>query len=515
MNGGGKKLVEKEHGVKRILKLMAVAVFLLAPVSSLYAAPLRVRLAEFKVTGAANRDELRGSLQALLASRLEGGELQVVDAGEKADLDVAGTYILFGKVFSLDARVSSSGKVVARAFEQGESADDTIPAMGRLAQKLLQEIGKYAAKGGEASGAAVAVRGVQESKGEVIRPEPAAAKNAEGDIIRAERSVRAEGSGMIGQRLEGDLLGMALIRRIDAEQREIVVADQKEIRLYLQGKELRLLAAEKGFGEDENIIGIDSADLDSDGTAELYVTALRGSELSSRVYLVEKGGLRKIASDLPYYFRAITIKGAERKVLAQQMGRDEDFFGDLYEVAKKGSGFTIVNPVRLPRFANLFNTNIIPAKGGGELFVVLHPDGYLLVYDRKGENLWRGSDKFGGSETYFHREDSQNMRVTGSQYRKRFIEQRLTVTASGEVIVPRNEGSFVMGNSRSFNKSSVYAFAWNGAALEELWHTKVSQNYLADYAYDQESRELILLEVVKKEGLGEKGASAIAVKRVE
>lgn len=502
--------------MKRFLILMAAAAFLLVPVSSLFAAPLRVHLAEFKVTGAPNSDELRGSLQALLASRLEGGELQVVDAGEKADLDVAGTYILFGKVFSLDARVSSpSGKVVARAFEQGESADDTIPAMGRLAQKLLQEIGKYVAKGGEASGVAVAVQAAREPRGELIRPETVRAKKPEGDIIRAERSVRSEGSGMIGQRLEGDLLGMALIGRVDAEQRVIAVADQKELRLYSQGKELSLLATDKGFGEDENIIGIDSADLDSDGTAELYVTALRGSELSSRVYLVEKGGVRKIASDLPYYFRAITLKGTERKVLAQQMGRDEDFFGDLYEVAKKGNGFTIVNPVRLPRFANLFNTNILPGKGGEELFVVLHPDGYLLVYDRKGENLWRGSDKFGGSETYFRRDDSQNMRVTGSQYRKRFIEQRLTVTVSGDVIVPRNEGSFVMGDSRSFNKSSVYAFAWNGAALEELWHTKVSQNYLADYAYDQERKELVLLEVVKKEGVGEKGASAIAVKKVE
>jgi hypothetical protein len=61
----------------------------------------------------------------------------------------------------------------------------------------------------------------------------------------------------------------------------------------------------------------------------------------------------------------------------------------------------------------------------------------------------------------------------------------------------------------------VYSFAWNGAALEERWHTKPSQNYLADYAYDEARKELVLLEVVKKPGMFEQGASAISIKKVE
>jgi hypothetical protein len=59
------------------------------------------------------------------------------------------------------------------------------------------------------------------------------------------------------------------------------------------------------------------------------------------------------------------------------------------------------------------------------------------------------------------------------------------------------------------------AFRWNGAALDEVWHTKESQNYLADYYYDAVLKELVMLEVVKKEGLLDKGASTIAVKKVE
>ena len=72
-----------------------------------------------------------------------------------------------------------------------------------------------------------------------------------------------------------------------------------------------------------------------------------------------------------------------------------------------------------------------------------------------------------------------------------------------------------MGDSRSYNKNSIYAFAWNGATLDELWHTKLSQNYLSDYLYDEARKELLLVEVVKKEGLIDMGASAISVKKIE
>ncbi|HZV82141.1 MAG TPA: VCBS repeat-containing protein, partial [Geobacteraceae bacterium] len=275
------------------------------------------------------------------------------------------------------------------------------------------------------------------------------------------------------------------------------------------------LEVEKNFASSDKIISIDCADLDGDKIPELYVTMLNGENLASRVYLVENGKFKQIASNLSYYFRGFSPKGAGQKIYVQTMGINDDFYGDMYELVKKGSSFETINPMKLPRFGNLYNVNLLSDKDGNTLFVLLHPDGFLTVSDDKGENVWRSSDKYGGTEMYFTRDDMQNIRVTGSQFRKRFIEQRITVTRSGEVIVPKNEGNFVIGNSRSFSKSSIYAFTWNGAALDELWHTKLDQNYLSDYYYDSEHKELVMLEVVKKAGITEKGASAIFIKRVE
>jgi hypothetical protein len=153
--------------------------------------------------------------------------------------------------------------------------------------------------------------------------------------------------------------------------------------------------------------------------------------------------------------------------------------------------------------------------GGALLTLVMNDDGYLIVNDAEGKELWRTSDKFGGSDVSFKRDDTQNMQFTGSRYRWRFLEQRLTVLPSGEVVVPQNSGTFVVGNQRSYKKSTVFAFAWNGSSLEERWHLKEAPSYLADYVLDAEGKELLLLQVVKREGIVDKGASILAIKRIE
>ena len=129
--------------MKRLMQLFLVMVLALMISIPALAAPVKVFLPEFRVTGAANRDELKASLPSLLASRLSTESTSIVDSPGGADLTIAGAYIAFGKIFSLDAQLKdNAGKVVGRAFEQGESADDIIPAVTRLAQKLNAELAK-------------------------------------------------------------------------------------------------------------------------------------------------------------------------------------------------------------------------------------------------------------------------------------------------------------------------------------------------------------------------------------
>ncbi|WP_318258406.1 hypothetical protein [Geobacter anodireducens] len=86
------------------------------------AAQIKVYVSEFAITGAANKDELKTTLQTLLASRLSGDSLLSVDSPAGADVLVKGSYIAFGKIFSIDAVArDAGGRVIARSFQQGES----------------------------------------------------------------------------------------------------------------------------------------------------------------------------------------------------------------------------------------------------------------------------------------------------------------------------------------------------------------------------------------------------------
>lgn len=475
------------------------------------AAQIRVYVSEFAVTGATNKDELKTTLQTLLASRLNSDSVMSVDSPAGADLLVKGSYIVFGKIFSIDVVAKDpGGRVIARAFQQGENQDELIPAVGKLGQNLAADIAGKAA-GSVAAPPIAPIRPVPAAPAsDIVKTGTAPAS----DIVNPQELTRTPGGGWISQRLGGALAGIAPGRLMKDGAQEYYLADEHALRLYRRSDGLKLVA-EVSFSPRERILGVDSADLDGDGVPEAYLTIMDGESLASQVWVVSNDSLKRVATKLPYFFRGMALDGRNPRIYAQQMSTDQDFYGDVFELVRTGDRFETKNPIKLPRFGHLYNFNRFSDASGTPHFVVLNNDGYLIVFSAAGEEMWRSSDKFGGSAAYFKREDLANVRTTGDPYRWIFLEQRITVTPEGDVIVPQNGGFFVLGNNRSYSKNSVFCFSWNGSSLDERWHTKMSQNYLADYFYDTSRKEIVALEVVKKEGILTQGASVVAVKKVE
>jgi len=68
------------------------------------------------------------------------------------------------------------------------------------------------------------------------------------------------------------------------------------------------------------------------------------------------------------------------------------------------------------------------------------------------------------------------------------------------------------GAIRSYSRNSVIKLSWNGTELKEKQRTEQSQNYLADFSYDDRTKELMLLEVEpKKEAWGERGSRIVTL----
>ena len=512
----------------KVLTLILSLCLSLAITTPAVAAPPTLHVAEFSVIAGEHAVRLKEALPALLSSRLAATGLKVTDSAAEATATVSGSYFQIGSSFSIDAQVKDAdGSVRVRAFEQGQGDNDLLPAVTRLASKLAAQIAAFyqlplpappaaapavspplSVTGAAPPASAAPVPLPTPAPGDIVRPAPPAVAATE--VIPSADIVRSSPAVLPALRLTGVFNGLALGRTLPDGSRELFVSGSNVVQYYRQGRELRLVK-EVTFHGDERVLAVDTYDLDRDGVPELYVTLVKGEQLASQVWLPTEKGLEQKAKDLPLYFRAIALDGRERKLYGQQMSTDDDFFGGVGEVVRSARGYELAAQFTLPRFGTLYNFNRIPGPAGKKLYVVLNDDGYLIVYAESGDEIWRSSDRFGGSATSFQREN----RSSGEKLRWIFLEQRITVTPEGEIIVPRNSGTFNVGINRAYNKNSVYCLAWNGSILDEKWHTKESPSYLPDYVYIPEKKELLLLEVVKKAFLFSDGASTLTVKKVE
>jgi hypothetical protein len=479
---------------------------------------MRLFVADMSVTGVQNKDEMKTTLQTLFASRLTGGTVLAVGSAAEADAVVSGSYVSIGKVFSVDALAKTvGGKTLARAFVQGDNQDELIPAIGTLAEKLLAELAKVPVTSEEKLLAELArvPETVQPARTVALVPKRGEISPAPaGEFIKPQEVSRDDSGGWLSKRLGGAASLMAVGRTRADGSRELFLAETRRISFYRQGKEMTLITSTE-LAEPRKIISLDTLE-DGAGNLDIFVTVIRAGELVSQVWQVSGDKLVQVADEMPYYFRTFSHAGGPKKLFAQTMGRsDVDFYGNVFEATRSGKTIALKNAVKMPRYGNIYNFNQFRAADGTLLTAVLSTDNYLIVYDENQKELWRSNDKFGGSELSFQRDDPDNLRTSGDQYRWIFMNQRIQVTPGGEVVVGKNDGFMVLGKARTYKTGAVYCFAWNGSTLDEKWHTRATQNYMPDYYLDSARNELLMLQTVLRPGMNERGASALTIKKVE
>jgi hypothetical protein len=496
--------------MKPLFSVLITLIITLFSAGRIHAAPLKTHVSEFSVSGNAAPQELKQTLQGILASRLNPEQIQLVDKPDQAEFLIIGSYARFGTMFSMDVTIKGGATGgITKVFEQGEGEGDVIPAVGRLARKVDGELAKRQTTVPAAPPVAPSASVLAAPVAVTTFSKPQANENY---VIRTDNP--AKNGNWSSHPLEGVFTGIATGRTLPGGERELFIAGGQTIRAYLKGKELKS-TGEISIPRPGKILAIDTADLDRNGIPELYVSVIDRDIPASRVYQFDGSAFVTQAENLPWLFRGIGPDTATRAIYAQELDSDGKYYGDIMELSRTGNRFTTKNPFKLPSSATLFNFNRVSAPGGTDNFVVLNEDGYLVINPPDGGEAWKSGEKFGGSEMFFNNETRTYTRSTADLQRWTFLEQRMIRLKDGTLLVPRNEGTFSFGNNRSFDKYSLFAFEWTGAVLREKWHTRDSPGYLADFAIDQAAAEVILLEVVQKSGVFSKGTSVISINRIE
>lgn len=485
--------------MRRMLPILTSLILFFTTSGVVNATPLKTHVEPFNVTGASNSENLKQTFQVILTSRLNPDLVKLVEKPDQAELLIIGSYAQFGKMFSLDVLLKNrENGSLTKVFEQGEGQEDIIPAVGRLARKIDAELVKVPVTAAAPS------------------PSPAPARMAakEQYIIKTETPAQASPDSWSSAPLDGVFSSIATGRTNSSGERELFIAGTQTIRAYMKGSELRLVA-ETTIPPSGKILAIDTADLDRDGSLELYVTIIDRESPSSRVYKFDGTAFVMIAEKLPWFFRGLGNDVVSREMYIQEIKDGSEYYGKVRELSKSNNTYTAGTPLELPRSGNIFNFNRLAGTTGKNGFVVLDQYGYLAIYAPDGSETWKSSEKYGGSESFFSSKSHAGSNSTRDLDRWTFLQQRVVLLKDGTIIVPRNEGSLNFGNIRSFDKHDLFAFEWTGAALNEKWHTRQSPGYLADYAFDPGSGEVLLLKVVKKPGLFTGGKSIISINKID
>lgn len=302
----------------------------------------------------------------------------------------------------------------------------------------------------------------------------------------------------------------------------ILSAHQLEVGRVVAGKVQVLGSWDAGF--EFKLVALDAADLDGNGRAELYVTAVRvdtlnavanqGENLNSFVLTWTDGKLKVMQKGIKQFFRSVMTAPGKRQLLMQEMGREGVDFVPPIRLARLDQGQLVPGEVwAAPSEAAIFGLARL-GEGEKEILVRLTERDRLRVINAKGEKLWQGDEDAGGNETAIERTDP---RVDNRDYNTRnlYLQPRVLILDDGTLIVPTNEGSRTFRRQLEFKKSRLTAYSWDGQGLLQEWETQPEGGFLADFDradIDNDGTiEYLQLIAYSREGITDKGRYALLV----
>ena len=464
-----------------LLMLLAVQVAVTAA-----AAPLKVFIAPVSAVGVPNRDEAQAAVKTLLTTRLARESIVTVGSAAEADRIVTVSYVVAGQTFSLDAVSSSGDKPLISIFVEGEHPGGLISAVGKLADKIAAEI----------------------SKNHFSLPLPL---TTSGEIVRINEATVGTHANWRSQPLPG-AFNIITAGAVNPDgSRDVFIADNHRLLHYRQGKDF-LLVSEKELKLFEKIISLDVIDAGK-GSVDLYLTVVRNEQPASQIWQVRGDSLQLIAENLPYYFRVLSLPGSARKLYVQKSGGEQFFLNEVFEAERQGAAIVLKNQLKLPRLATIYNFNEFADKNGRYYTVVLSPENKLIVFGGEQRELWRSNDTYGGSELFLEKQilgDGSEQSVSQT-----FMNQRIQITSGGDLLVGKNESVRFLGKKGDYGSGSVQCLVWSGDHFERKWHTRVSENYMPDFFYDDRSKEILQLELVNRPNIFSKGNTILVIRKVD
>jgi len=209
------------------------------------------------------------------------------------------------------------------------------------------------------------------------------------------------------------------------------------------------------------------------------------------------------------HFRVLEAPDGSLQLYGQGEGVSVPFEGPVRQYTWRGNQYVAGQPVPLPKvFPNIYG--FLPADldgdGSTKIVVLDHLD-HLRVFDKAGTEIFRSSERYGGSEIMLEFDPSRSgsnprsgIQPVQLMLQGRMYFQDILGDGKKQLIVPRNTPSTgYIFQTRLYDRGKIVGLAWDTVGIQQLWETREMPGLIADYALvDPDGggdRKLVLLVV--------------------
>jgi TolB-like protein len=257
-------------------------------------------------------------------------------------------------------------------------------------------------------------------------------------------------------------------------------------------------------------IGVDIADINSNGYPEIFVTSLNPQRNVVNSIVLEYDGKDyvKIVDNSAWYYRVaeLPVHGSILFGQKQKTGGPDTFSSEIFEMVWNNTEYVPDRKVLPSNHSNLMGFSLGDVMNdGGETVVAYDKSDYIRIVNQSGRVFWTGDVHYGGSSHYFEMPAFEPGSDNRQYYPMRIIITDIDSDGKYEVIAVKNYDMTgrLLKQLRKFKEAQIESLSWNGLGLVTNWKTAKISGYMRDFAigdFDNDGEDEIIAAVISKSG---------------
>ncbi len=510
---------------------MCILLFMTAP--ALGGQPVKVAVLPFAINSVSDMAFLQKGIQDMLSSRLYWKDkVQVLDkatvnaamssakgfTGEslalligaklEANFVVYGSLTMIGESASIDAKIVDveKAKEPLVLFKQSQSINQVIPQINAFATDINTRMFKRPM--------ASAFQGTAPA---ASSPLPAPSYNP--NFIAHNSPAPTNSAGGISQgvwsspNFDHAILGMDTGDVNNDGIEEILWISAHKVHIFQYKNGALIPIAKAGFNRINSYVGLDVADINRNGTPEIFLTGLTANEdkVSSVVLEFDGSSFRTIVKNSPWMYRVAKPIDGDPVLLGQKAGAKKGqgiFTNPVYTMQARGSQYVPGPAILMGNRANVLGLTLGSRdKDGKDAVLAFDRNDYIRIYNNQKSSSWKSVEKLGGNMSRFQIPSTDASDKTAqAQY---FPMRLRTYAAPGpeaqmHILAAANHditGNF-LGGYRNFSKTCIKSLVWDNLGLRSAWETRTMNGRISDFFVadiDQDNVPELVISLVKKD----------------